>query len=174
MDGSGGSDPDGGTLTYLCETSTPATSITYHTYAADGTYSVTLRVRDDHDQPATSKPGAGAGKGGQQGDHAEDNRALHELALPGGAGAHSHRQRHQPRGRGVGERPAELGGDLSHNNSHTHPSLKPTTGNIIKITAPLPKDLSATDNGNYLEIRLTDTDSNGTSPWFRRGSNSAR
>ncbi len=36
--------------------------------------------------------------------------------------------------------------------------MKPTTGNIIKITAPLPEDLSATDNGNYLEIRLTDTD----------------
>jgi hypothetical protein len=50
-----------------------------------------------------------------------------------------------------------------HNNSHTHPFLQPTKGNNIKVTAPPPEELSATNNGNYLEIRLTATDSNGTS-----------
>ena len=49
-----------------------------------------------------------------------------------------------------------------HNGSHTHPYFS-GTGNNLTITAPPPEDLSATGDGNYLEVRLTATDSNGLS-----------
>jgi len=51
---------------------------------------------------------------------------------------------------------------LHHNNSHTHPYFS-GTGNNLTMTAPSPEDLSATGDGNYLEVRLTATDSNGLS-----------
>jgi len=55
-----------------------------------------------------------------------------------------------------------------HNNNRKHPFVQPPTGNNIKVTAPPPGVLIATDNGNYLEIRLTATDSNGTSRTISR------
>ena len=51
-----------------------------------------------------------------------------------------------------------------HNNSHTHPykSSDPDTGETLTITGPEPEDLSATNpEANYLEVRLTATDSQG-------------
>jgi hypothetical protein len=50
-----------------------------------------------------------------------------------------------------------------HNNNHTHPWFS-GTGNELRFTAPAPEDLLSTDpQGNYLEIRLTATDSRGLS-----------
>ncbi len=54
-----------------------------------------------------------------------------------------------------------------HNGDHTHPVLS-ETGNNLTITAPQPEDLSATGAGNYLEVRLTATDSNGLSTTVTR------
>jgi Ca2+-binding RTX toxin-like protein len=54
-----------------------------------------------------------------------------------------------------------------HNGSHTHPYFS-QTGNNLTITAPPPEDLSATGDGNYLEVRLTATDSNGLSKTVTR------
>jgi chitodextrinase len=49
-----------------------------------------------------------------------------------------------------------------HNNNHWHPWFS-GVGNNLTFNAPPPEDLAATDSGNYLEIRLTATDSKGVS-----------
>jgi PKD repeat protein len=50
-----------------------------------------------------------------------------------------------------------------HSGTHTHPYFD-RTGNNLKFDAPAPEDLFATDPaGNYLEIRLTATASQGLS-----------
>jgi len=49
-----------------------------------------------------------------------------------------------------------------HNDDHYHPWFS-GTGNDLRFTAPPPEDLSATGAGNYLEVRLTATDSKGLS-----------
>ena len=49
-----------------------------------------------------------------------------------------------------------------HNGNHTHPVLS-ESGNDLMITAPMPEGLDATGAGNYLEVRLTATDSDGLS-----------
>jgi Ca2+-binding RTX toxin-like protein len=54
-----------------------------------------------------------------------------------------------------------------HNGDHTHPALS-ESGNNLTITAPPPEDLSATGDGNYLEVRLTATDSAGLSSTVTR------
>jgi Ca2+-binding RTX toxin-like protein len=52
-------------------------------------------------------------------------------------------------------------------NHHTHPFYS-QTGNNLTITAPPPEDLDATGPGNYLEVRLTATDSKGLSKTVTR------
>jgi hypothetical protein len=47
-----------------------------------------------------------------------------------------------------------------HNGNHWHPFFS-STGNNLTFNAPPPEDLSATGEGNYLEIRFTATDSDG-------------
>ena len=54
-----------------------------------------------------------------------------------------------------------------HNGDHTHPVLS-ETGNNLTITAPMPEDLFSTGAGNYLEVRLTATDSDGLSKTVTR------
>jgi hypothetical protein len=49
-----------------------------------------------------------------------------------------------------------------HNGNHYHPFLS-ATGNNRTLSAPAPEDLAATGAGNYLEIRLSATDSSGLS-----------
>ncbi|MDP9408893.1 MAG: hypothetical protein M3P70_00045 [Actinomycetota bacterium] len=49
-----------------------------------------------------------------------------------------------------------------HNGDHWHPYLS-GTGNDLTFTAPPPEDLLSTGAGNYLQIRLTATDSKGLS-----------
>lgn len=50
---------------------------------------------------------------------------------------------------------------------HTHPWFGPQNGNNLTFTAPAPEDLEST-NSSYLEIRLTATDSNGTTSTVTR------
>ena len=52
-------------------------------------------------------------------------------------------------------------------NHHTHPVLS-ETGNDLTITAPMPEDLLSAGACNYLEVRLTATDSNGLSKTVTR------
>jgi Ca2+-binding RTX toxin-like protein len=53
-------------------------------------------------------------------------------------------------------------------NHHTHPVLSEEIGNNLTITAPPPEDLESTGSGNYLEVRLTATDSEGLSKTVSR------
>ena len=56
-----------------------------------------------------------------------------------------------------------------HAGDHTHPFLPPTPGNDVEIVAPAPEDIHSTDpEGNYLEVRLTATDSKGLSTTVTR------
>jgi glucose/arabinose dehydrogenase len=49
---------------------------------------------------------------------------------------------------------------ILHHDTHTHPFFGPQTGNNVQFTAPPPEDTAAATN-SYLEIELTATDNNG-------------
>lgn len=164
FDATGSSDPDvGDTLTYFWDfgDGTPETSTTsltiQHTYTNAGTYTATLRARDNHfafsapmtlqvqpgNQPPTAtitSPGAGV-----------TFRVGGTYTLTGSAT--------DPQD---GTLPASALSwtVLLHHNTHTHPFLGPVTGNNIQLTAPAPEDLAATET-SFLEIQLTATDSSG-------------
>jgi glucose/arabinose dehydrogenase/PKD repeat protein len=169
--GSQSSDPDAGdTLTYLwdfgdagapVETSAATTS---HTYTIVGTYTATLRVRDNHGSvsapvtqridvgntppaPAIESPVAAAGF------------AVGEtLLLRGSAGDAQD---------GALPATALSWTVLRHHGTHTHPLLGPVGGNDVSLTAPPPEDLSATTN-SYIEVQLTATDSKGATTTVAR------
>jgi glucose/arabinose dehydrogenase/Ca2+-binding RTX toxin-like protein len=164
FDASGSRDPDpGDTLAYvwdfgdgspIVETTGPNTN---HTYTGVDVYTATLIVRDssgtedtatilidttnDMPTPSISSP------------------ALNKLFKVG--------EQISLQGSATDSQDGQLpGGSLSweirrwHNNSHWHPWFS-GVGNNLTFTAPPPEDLEATGPGNYLEIRLTATDSKG-------------
>ena len=169
FDGSASRDPDGDTpLTYLWdfgdgtapeETATPTTSHTYTTLPS-GPYTVTLKVRDARgavSAPATVKVFPGNTppqptiqspaptklfKVGEQITLQGSATDLQDGQLPDSALSWEVRQ--------------------WHNNNHWHP-LFSGVGNNLTFSAPPPEDLAATGPGNYLEIRLTATNSKGHS-----------
>ena len=164
---SGSSDPDGDTpLSYLWNfgdgtTKETTTANTRHTYGTEGTYTVTLRVRDAY----------GAVSGADRvevfpGDTPPDPTIKSPLA----GTLFKVGQRITLRGSATDAEDGSLPNtELSwevlrhHNNNHTHPWFS-GTGNELRFTAPAPEDLLSTDpQGNYLEIRLTATDSRGLS-----------
>jgi glucose/arabinose dehydrogenase len=168
FDGSASSDPDtGDTLTYLwdfddgttTETTIPKTS---HEYTTKGTYTATLRVRDDGgavSDPAQVRIDAG-------------NRApALTIESPSAGMLFRVGQQIILSGSATDPEDGQLAGSsfswevLQHHtapNHHTHPYFS-GTGNNLTITAPMPEDLDSTGAGNYLEIRLTVTDSDGLS-----------
>jgi glucose/arabinose dehydrogenase/PKD repeat protein len=171
LDGSGSSDPDAGdTLTYLwdfgdgsqaAETSTPSTT---HTYAAAGSYTATLRVRDNHG--ATSPPdtvridvGNTAPTPTISSPAAGQRFAVDETLTLSGSATDAQ----------DGALPASALSwtVIRHHDTHTHPFFGPTSGNNLQIRGPAPEDLVATTN-SYLEVRLTATDSAGLSSTVTR------
>ena len=167
FDGSGSVDPDAGdTLSYLWDfgdgspTETTFTPTTSHTYSTKGTYTASLRVRDNHgaiSDPATVRIDAG-------------NEAP-DLAIGSPSADLLFRVEQQITLSGSAtdlEDGALPGSSFDwevlrhHNGTHTHPYFS-GTGNNLSITAPPPEALSATGAGNYLEIRFTATDSEGLS-----------
>lgn len=165
FDGSGSRDPNpGDALTYLWDfgdgtKETVSSPTTNHTYAEPGTYNATLRVRDA--SGATSAPAEIRIDAGNDAPRptieapAEGSTFAvgEEISLTGGA---------------TDPEDGTLAGDrLSwevlrhHNDSHAHPWVQPKTGTNVKFNAPPPEDLAATGPGNYLEVRLTATDSRG-------------
>jgi glucose/arabinose dehydrogenase len=167
----GSSDPDpGDTLTYFWnfgdgtpETQTTALTI-QHTYGTVGTYTATLRARDNHfafsnpvtvqiqvgtntpPVPTITNPAAGA-----------QFRVGQSVTLVGSA-----------TDGGVALPPSALTWQvLLHHDTHTHPFLGPVTGNNIPMVTPAPEDLTAATN-SYLEVRLTATDSGGLSATVTR------
>ncbi len=170
FDASGSSDPDAGdTLSsYLWDfgdgtpTQTTTTPTTSHTYSTNGTYSASLRVEDDHG--ALSEPETVRIDAGNEAptpvieSPAADMlfRVDQEITLSGSAT--------DPEDGQLPEVSLEWEVLQHHNapNPHTHPYFS-ATGNNLAITAPMPEGLISTGAGNYLEIRLTATDSNGLS-----------
>ncbi len=164
FDATGSADPDAGdTLTYLwnfgdqsapSETSNPTTT---HVYAA-GTYTATLRVRDNHSTvsaPATVRINSGNTPPTASIDSPTTDtrfRVGETIVLEGSANDEE-------------DGGALPDGQLSwrvllHHDAHTHPYLGPTAGNAISLTTPKPEDLAATTT-SYLEIALTATNSTG-------------
>ncbi|WP_208719251.1 PQQ-dependent sugar dehydrogenase [Corallococcus sicarius] len=162
--GAGSADPDGDALTYLwtfgdgtsAQTTTATTS---HSYTANGTYTASLTVRDARGASSAAvtvridvgntapvvtitSPAEGL-----------QFRVGQALTLTGTATDAQD-----------GTLPATrlTWTALLHHNEHTHPLLAPTPGNNLPLTAPQPEDLPAVLT-NYVEIRLTATDSAGLS-----------
>ena len=172
FDASGSSDPDAGdTLTYLWDfgdgspTQTTTTPTTNHTYSTEGTYTASLRVKDNHgalSDADTVRIDAG-------------NEAPNPVIESPSAGM-LFRVGQQITLRGSATDPEDGALPASsfswevlkhHNGDHTHPVLS-ESGNNLTITAPAPEDLSSTGAGNYLEVRLTATDSNRLSKTITR------
>jgi PKD repeat protein len=172
FDGSESHDPDAGdTLSYLWNfgdgspTQTTTAPTISHTYTTNGTYTASLRVRDNHgasSDPATVRIDAG-------------NKAPTPVIESPSADLHF-KVGQQITLSGSATDPED--GTLPtssfswevlrhHNGSHTHTYLS-KTGNNLTFTAPAPEDFSATGAGNYLEVRLTATDSKGLSKTVTR------
>ena len=172
FDGSQSSDPDGDALSYLwdfgdgSQIQTKDTPMTSHTYSTSGTYTATLMVRDTSgaEDAATVRIDAGnAAPAPTIASPAPDKLFTvgEKITLHGSAT--------DPEDGPLPEGALSWEVLQHHNNSHTHPFLPPTPGNDVEITAPAPEDFSSTDPaGNYLEIRLTATDSTGLSKTVTR------
>ncbi len=175
FDGSGSSDPDAGdTLTsYLWDfgdgtpTQTTTTPTTSHTYSTNGTYTASLRVEDNHgalSEAATVRIDAG------------NEAPTPVIESPSADLLFSVGQQITLSGSATDPEDGQLAGSsfswevLQHHtapNHHTHPYFS-QTGNNLTISAPPPEGLDATGAGNYLEVRLTATDSNGLSKTVTR------
>ena len=172
FDASGSRDPDtGDTLTYLWDfgdgspTQTTTTPTTSHTYSANGTYTASLRVKDNHgalSDPDTVRIDVGneAPTPVIESPSADVRYTVgQQITLSGSAT--------DPEDGALPEGSLEWEVLQHHNGDHTHPVLS-EAGNNLTITAPRPEDLSSTGAGNYLEVRLTATDSNDLSKTITR------
>jgi glucose/arabinose dehydrogenase len=157
----GSSDPDGDALSYDWDfgdgSARAATAAPSHTYAAAGTFTATLVVRDGRGGQASASVRIDAGNRPPAPviDAPADGalfRVGEVLTLQGHAT--------DPED---GALPASALSwtVVKHHNTHVHPFLDPTTGNDVRIPpGPDPEDLEAVTS-SYLEIRLTATDSKG-------------
>ena len=165
FDGSASSDPDpGDTLTYLwnfgdgspvVETTTPTTN---HTYTVANGYTATLTVRDNKGAEDTATVRIDAGNASpeptiQAPAASKLFKVGEQIVLQGSAS--------DPEDGQLPDSALSWEVRQHHNDSHWHPVLDATPGNNVPLTAPAPEDLLATGPGNYLEIRLTATDSSG-------------
>ena len=170
FDGSTSNDPDAAdTLSaYLWDfddgspTETTTTPTTSHTYSTKGTYTASLRVRDNHG--ALSDPATVRIDAGNEAPTPVIESSPADLLFKVG-------QQITLSGSATDSEDGQLQGEslkwevLQHHtapNSHTHPYFSGTATNLT-FQAPEPEDLASTGAGNYLEVRLTATDSNGLS-----------
>lgn len=164
FDASGSSDPDAGnTLTYFwdfgdgTQLQTTAASLV-HTYNAAGTFTATLRVRDNNfafSSPVTAEifPGNNPPTVSLVSPAPSDTFAVGQVVTLTASGT-------DPEDGTLPDSAFTWRVLLHHNNDHTHPYLGPVTGNNLSLTAPAPEDLAAA-TGSFLEIQLTATDSAG-------------
>jgi len=166
FDGSGSGDPDAGdTLTWFWDfgDGSPvvpsASPLASHTYTSPGTFTVTLRVRDD--ELAFSPPATLTVQPGNE-------PPAPVILAPAEGELFTVGQAFSLTGTATDPEDGTLpDGALSwtvilHHDEHTHPFLGPVAGNAVALTAPAPEDLLAAET-SYLEIRLTATDSGGIS-----------
>ncbi len=162
FDGSGSSDPDGDPLTYEWDfgdgSARVASAKTTHTYASGGTFTATLRVRDDQGTTAAATVRINVG----------NTPPTPTITAPTASTRFRAGQTITLQGSASDAQDGTLPDSslswtvLLHHDTHTHPFLGPTIGNNVTFTAPGPEDLAATKN-SYLEIQLTATDSKGLS-----------
>jgi PKD repeat protein len=173
FDGSGSSDPDAGdrlsnyiwTFGDGSPTQTTNKPTASHTYSTKGTYTASLSVEDNHgvlSDPTTVRIDAGNVAPTPVIESPSANllyRVGQQITLRGSASDPEDGQLH--------EGSLEWQVLKHHNGDHTH-NILTGPGNNLTITAPPPEDLSATGAGNYLEVRLTATDSEGLSKTVTR------
>lgn len=157
----GSSDPDAGdALTFFWSfgDGTPdlqTTSLTVqHTYATTGSFTATLRARDDKlafsppatvlVQPGNTPPVPVIGS-----PAAGDSFVVGEVVTLQGTATDTQ----------DGALPSSRLSwtVLLHHDTHVHPFLGPVSGNGVTFIAPAPEDLAAAGN-SYLEVQLTATD----------------
>jgi glucose/arabinose dehydrogenase/PKD repeat protein len=168
FNGSGSSDPEGSTLTYLWDfgdgqTATTSIPTTSHPYAA-GNYTASLRVRDT--QNATSAPVTVAIFSG-------NTPPSPSISSPAAGATFTVGQTITLTGSATDAQDGAIPASslqwtvLRRHGAHTHPWFGPATGNNLTFPAPAPEDLASTTN-SYLEIYLTATDSGGLSATANR------
>ena len=160
----GSIDPDpADTLTYFWtfgdggpEQSTASLTL-QHTYAVAGTYTATLRVRDD--KLAFSAPATVLVQPG-------NTPPVATIQSPAPGATFAVGQAVTLTGTGTDVQDGTLPASrlswtvLLHHDTHVHPFLGPVTGNDVVFTAPAPEDLAAAAT-SYLEVQLTATDLSG-------------
>ncbi|HEY8718106.1 MAG TPA: PQQ-dependent sugar dehydrogenase [Pengzhenrongella sp.] len=164
LNGSGSSDPDGDTLTYLwtfgdgSPGATTSAATVSHTYPA-GTWTASLQVRDP--AGAVSAPATATISSGNTAPSAT-------IASPATGAVFTAGATYQLNGSATDAQdgtlaPSRLSWTIVRvHDQHTHPFLGPVTGTGITFTAPGPEDLAAAAN-SFLRISLTATDSGGVS-----------
>ena len=164
FDGTRSADPDGDALTYdldFGDGSAHATSPTAnHTYTTAGTYTATLRVTDPKGLTDIAKVRIDAG----------NTPPTPKIESPATTARFKVGQGIVLRGSASDAEDGAVSGTSlkwevirHHNGSHTHPYFS-GSGMSATFAAPAPEELTATNpRGNYLEIRLTATDSKGLS-----------
>ena len=172
FDGGGSSDPDAGdTLTYIwdfgdgtpsTEASSPTTS---HTYLTPGSYTASLRVRDNHG--ALSVPATVNIQPGNTPPTPTIDTPADGVRFRVGDTATLHGSATDAQDGSVPASRLRWRVLRHHGTSHTHPWLPETAGNDIQISTPTPEDL-ATAGTSFLEIQLTATDSQGLSSTVTR------
>ena len=166
FDGSGSMDPDSGdapaAYSWDFGDGSPAveTTTASHTYEQAGTHLATLTVRDTKGAEDTARVRIYAGNGPPE--PIISSPAQDKLFAVG--------EKIELRGSATDPQDGELPDSAlswevvqHHNGDHTHPHFA-GTGNDLTFTAADAEDLLSTDpEDNYLEIRLTATDSEGLS-----------
>jgi len=162
--GSKSGDPDGDPLTYAWDFTSDGTvdsreADPSHTYDTEGKKSATLTVRDGKGGMDTSKVEVFPGDTAPPKPVIESSpgpfRVGQEITLRGSA-----TDADEP------NNPPSLKWKVIRHHTaqaeHTHP-FETAAGGSLTFTAPPPEDLLSTGSGNYLEVRLTATDSQGLS-----------
>lgn len=163
FDATKSSDPNGDPLTYIWdfendgtvdrETDVPTTS---YEYTTAGTYTATLKVRDEYGATSSAKetrifPGNTPPEPAITAPATDFRFRVGEEVTVSGTATDAE-----------DSDPVSLKWEVlrHHNNSHTHPYESGTESDLT-FKAPAPEELSATGPGNHLEVRLTATDSSG-------------
>lgn len=159
FDAGGSTDPDGDNLSYAWDFGDGDTSTNdnpVNTYTREGTYDVTLTVRDGNGGVDTDTVRILAGTA----------RPVVQIVTPTVDTRFTVGQQITLKGRATDSNGDPISSRnftwevLLHHDSHTHPLIQPTSGNDIVFTAPAPEDLAAAQT-SYVEIRLTARDGNG-------------